>query len=349
MDKRNRINRLFTVLLHILFWALLLIMPFMFERGEPRALPPNMPPPPNFKFENVRLGIYVFQFLLIAYFYFVAFWLVPRFLDKKKGWVFAVLAISAGVFNLLVIYGVRSAFLSNHPPLFIRIEITLSIIILLSGITFGLIKRSFANDKKMNEIEAENLRTELLFLRSQISPHFLLNTLNNLVSLARKNSENLEPMLLKLSGILKYMVYEAEDDKIRLLDEINYLQNYISLQQLRTDKYTDIVFNCSVQNEDQMIVPMLLIPFIENAFKHGIVNLQKPYIAINLREESEQLVLSVVNKFDMLGHQVQDNTSGIGLVNVKRRLELLYPGNYELNIYENKVGLYSVNLKINLR
>lgn len=321
----------------------------MFEKGEPRPMPPNFRPPVHFNQDSFKIGVYLFQFLLIGYFYLISYWLVPRFLNKRRAWLFLVLAIGVALFNLILTYGVRSSILF-HPdaPVFLRIEITLSIITLLSGIAFGLIKRSFANDKKMKEIEAENLRTELLFLRSQISPHFLLNTLNNLVSLARKKSENLEPMLLQLSGILKYMVYEAEDEKIKLTDEIAYLKNYIALQQLRFNEHTSITFNSSVENEDQLIVPMLLIPFVENAFKHGVVSIKNSYIDIVIREEKGILRFSVINKYDFSRSQTQDKASGIGLSNVRRRLELLYPDRFDLNIEELKERFYSVNLKVDL-
>lgn len=349
MGNKNKFNRLIAVLLHILFWALLLIMPLIVDRGEPKP-PPNFQNQEHFNEDNFRLGIYLFQFLLIGYFYIVAYGLVPRFLNKRRSWLFVSLALGIGVFNLLITYVVRTTILLDpNAPMFMRIEITLSLITLLSGITFGLIKRSFSSEKKMNAIEAENLRTELLFLRSQISPHFLLNTLNNLVSLARKNSEKLEPMLLKLSGILKYMVYEAEDDKISLQDEINYLRNYISLQQMRFTNNSTINFTCAIKNEHQMIVPMLLIPFVENAFKHGVVGVQNPYIDINIKEENGELIFLVINKYDLHWHQVKDKTSGIGLTNVKRRLELLYPDKYLLDISESEDSLYSVYMKLELK
>jgi len=174
----------------------------------------------------------------------------------------------------------------------------------------------------------------------------LFNMLTNLVSLARKKSDLLEPSLINLSDLLRYMLYDSGGEKISLDKEIEQLENYIALQQLRFGE--DVKMATTIKNDcpDCMIEPMLLIPFIENAYKHGIGMVKEPYINISILAKENKLDFVVVNNYDP-ANLSKDKNSGIGLENVKNRLKLLYANKYELSV-NDEAGIYSVHLKLDL-
>ena len=210
----------------------------------------------------------------------------------------------------------------------------------------------FSDYQKQQSIQRENenerLKSELSFLRSQISPHFMFNLLNSLVALNRKKSNLVEPVLLKMSDLLRYMLYEKDDKQISLDNEVKYLQNYIDLQKLRFGDYVDIDFDVKAPTFSKNIEPMLLIPFVENAFKHGVGMIEKPIIRVELQTIENQLFFKVTNKFSNDIQEVKDGASGIGLNNVKRRLELLYPSQHSLTVVD-KDNIYTTELKLQLR
>jgi LytS/YehU family sensor histidine kinase len=198
----------------------------------------------------------------------------------------------------------------------------------------------------MKEKENENLKTELSFLRSQVSPHFLFNVLNNMVAMARLKSDQLEPSLIRLSGLMRYMLYESDETSVTLLRETEYVNSYIELQKIR---YTNPQF-IKVQidkGDSQRIEPMLLIPFIENAFKHGASGLEDPVIDISLKISDGLLDYRVKNRYDPNTEEIRDRTSGIGLPNVIRRLNLLYDQKHILTIRKED-GWFTVSLQIKL-
>lgn len=210
----------------------------------------------------------------------------------------------------------------------------------------------FSDYQRQQEIQRENenerLKSELSFLRSQISPHFMFNLMNSLVSLNRKKSNLVEPVLLKMADLLRYMLYEKDDKRISLENEIKYLSNYIDLQKVRFGDYVKIDFDVNSTDTNKSIEPMLLIPFVENAFKHGVGLLEEPFIKVELQATNSELRFKVTNKFSSDKKEVKDGASGIGLNNVKRRLELLYPKQYLLNVNESE-NLYTTDLKLNFK
>jgi two-component system LytT family sensor kinase len=219
--------------------------------------------------------------------------------------------------------------------------------ILACSIAYKTIRDKIIADNLAREKENEFLKTELSLLRSQVSPHFMFNVLNNMVALARKKSDHLEDSLIKLSQLMRYMLYETDEAKVSLEKESDYLQSYIDLQQQRFGKKVQV--NVAMHPADKMydIEPMLLIPFVENAFKHGTGLVQDPQIDINLSAEKETLTFTVSNKFDAASVEIKDKASGIGLANVQRRLQLLYPNKHTLHITKQD-GTFIVNLQINL-
>jgi LytS/YehU family sensor histidine kinase len=203
-------------------------------------------------------------------------------------------------------------------------------------------------EKMQKENEALQLGMELKFLRSQVSPHFLFNILTNLVFLARKKSDKLEESLLMLSGLMRYMLYDA-GKKISLQQEVEYLESYVALQKLRFGRDVDILFNIELSQaeKDYSIEPMMLIPFVENAFKHGTGYRHQPFININLMVQQGALSFQVKNKFSNEADAVKEESSGIGLSNVQSRLKLLYPGRHNLKIHSS-ADEFDINLTLKL-
>jgi len=170
----------------------------------------------------------------------------------------------------------------------------------------------------------------LSLLRSQISPHFMFNVLNSLAAMARKKSEHIEEAIINLSQLMRYMLYESSIEKTTLGEELDYLNNYIDLQRLRFGTLVSIVIEKGSSDLQLPIEPMLLIPFVENAFKHGVGMVNQPEIFITISTPGQSIDFRVRNKVgDVL--QEKDHTPGIGLQNVKRRLELLYQNKFSLN------------------
>jgi LytS/YehU family sensor histidine kinase len=183
-----------------------------------------------------------------------------------------------------------------------------------SSTAFRLIRDKVKNDRLTNEKENESLKTELAFLRSQVSPHFMFNVLNNMVALARKKSDALEPSLIKLSSLLRYMLYETDEEKVLLEKEIEYLQSYIDLQVQRFGSKVRVNVSMEQFDKPYFIEPMLLIPFVENAFKHGTGLVQNAEINIELKANNNVLNFVVTNQHDNSSLEIKDKTSGIGCI-----------------------------------
>ena len=222
------------------------------------------------------------------------------------------------------------------------------LIAILCSFCYRVILDNRVRQQLLKERETIHLKSELNFLRSQISPHFMFNILNNLVSLARKKSDELEPAIVNLSQLMRYMLYESDDHRVILTKEIDYLKNYINLQMLRFGSNVTVNIDVTGDTDRYTIEPMLLIPFVENAFKHGTGMVDDPIIAISLNmDESTHLmrfiVVNGVSDLDV----TKDESSGIGIANAKRRLAILYPDKHELTIL-NEDNSFTIDLSINL-
>jgi LytS/YehU family sensor histidine kinase len=183
-------------------------------------------------------------------------------------------------------------------------------------------------------------------LRYQVNPHFLFNTLNNIRSLAMKKSEHTEEAIVKLSQMMRYMLYETGAEKVSLEKEINYLDNYIELQRMRLPAEISIHYNVTLDNSYKSIEPLLLMPFVENAFKHGISYTEHSSIEVKISSTEKELQMFVSNnRYSKNGGIAID--SGVGLSNVKKRLELCYPGQHNLLINETDKK-YQTSLTLNL-
>ncbi len=221
----------------------------------------------------------------------------------------------------------------------IRLTIIYGIYALLIQLAIGW----FENQKLKTELLLEKQSGELALLRSQINPHFLFNTLNNIYSLVYKKSEDAPEAVMKMSSIMRYMLYDATTDKVLLEKEIEYLKSFIELEKLRIRHADFVELNILGNVEARTIAPMLLIPFVENAFKHGSKNVANPGIRINLSIGAEQIRFEVSNYLRKNTTTTTDHVGGIGLTNLRRRLNLLYPGLHQLEIKTDET-LYTVLL-----
>jgi len=194
----------------------------------------------------------------------------------------------------------------------------------------------------------ENRLRELAFLRSQISPHFIFNVLNSTVSMARTGSGHLEPVLTGLSSLLRYMLYAAGDEKIPLAREAEYVEIYLDLQKIRFGEDVHITFSHEGDLMGSGIEPMLLLPLVENAFKHGIGDIDNPGIFIEMKESNGIFNFQVKNKINSSIKKTQDKNSGIGLANVRKRLELLYHHKHDLKTTVS-AGWFHVQLNMQVR
>lgn len=341
VDWQNR--KWVVVLLHALAWLAIFALPFLMRTS---ASDPHKPP-----VDSGFINFYIVtRFFWIGFFYLNALYLFPQQIARKKYAIYmltqvAVLfIISLGhhlCFNLLV---KKSEYDAIN---FLAWNTFTWLFILASSTAYRMILDKIAFDKLIQERKNEYLKTELSFLRSQVSPHFMFNVLNNMVALARKKSDLLEPSLLKLSSLMRYMLYETDEQKVALSREIEYLQSYIDLQQQRFGKNVVVSFSAEEQDGSAEIEPMLLIPFVENAFKHGTGMIEQAQINIGLSLKNNILNFWVHNRYNSASDETKDYSSGIGLTNVQRRLNLLYGKNHSLLITKDKCW-YKVNLQLNL-
>jgi LytS/YehU family sensor histidine kinase len=217
---------------------------------------------------------------------------------------------------------------------------------LIASIIFRTVTDRIQRDRIEKEQKAQRLSAELKFLRQQISPHFLFNMMTNMVSLARQNSPLLEPSLIRLSDLLRYSLYESGEEKILLSKEVQLIKSFIDLQQLRFGEDVDIRIDIAEPDPAALIEPMLLIPFVENAFKHGIGMVRHAFIYVGLKMDEGTLYFKVSNNYRR-GDFIKDKSPGIGLANARSRLELLYPGTHKLSITD-KDEIYTVELNLHL-
>ena len=330
------------VLWHVLSWLLIFALPFLIRTNSTDQ---------HKKVDEGFLGFYIAsRFLWIGLFYINAHYLFGKFVNKKSYGIyiliqvvvlFVISILSHLLFNLIVKtspYDVANFFVYNIFTYFF---------IMAASTAYVLVLDKIRADKLRQERENENLKTELSFLRSQVSPHFMFNVLNNMVALARKQSDQLEPSLIKLSSLMRYMLYETDDDKVLLEKEVEYVKSYIDLQRLRFGK--NVMVNVNMQDIDggYEIEPMLLIPFVENAFKHGTGLIESAQIDIEMVVKNNILYFVARNKYNEQSTEVKDKTSGIGLTNVQRRLNLLYGNNHSLLI-NKKDNWFTVSLQLNL-
>lgn len=339
------------VLLHITFWVsyivFVLLQYALFEEDM------------NY---GSAIGSLTFTALIdISASYFTVYYLLPKFLFKRKYWQFAVMFIFSAMVAILaqraMMYFITMPLfypqkITDVPQSFWRINPIYSFFNIYTVVGFfasvKLLKYWYKSQQLRTELENKNKTSELALLRTQLNPHFLFNTLNNIDSLILTNPDKASDSIIKLSDIMRFMLYDTNTDQVSLEKEVNYLESYISLQQIRLKDPSFVRFSKEGSCVGKTIAPMLFIPFVENAFKHGQKNVKAPGIEIHLNCSAESLKFDVVNHVDRSNLINKDSTQGIGLANTKRRLELLYPKRHEFNIREDN-GLYITSLKISFK
>jgi two-component system, LytTR family, sensor kinase len=333
-----------TVLTHTGVWAVALSLPYLLDSHH------------GFRHHDDGLDKafaylnFITNLLWIAPFYLNAFLLIPRLFYQKRYLVYIstlVLCFGIVMFIHMLLFGyvffiphfnLRGATIFLLPAFILTIAIS---------IAYRVVRDKMAADRLAHERQEETLKTELSFLRSQINPHFIFNVLNNLVALEQMRSAELGPTILKLSSLMQYMLYDTDEEKVPLHKEAEYLRSYIDLQRQRFGEKAPVTASLDVPPGFYEIEPMLLIPFVENAFKHGVGMIESPSIDIQLTVQGGVLHFTVRNRYNPGSAETRDKGSGIGLGNVTRRLKLLYGEGHILHISRDD-GWFTVSLKLNL-
>lgn len=306
---------------------------------------------------SIKSNLVEFPLHIIIVYYNV-YYLFPYFILNKKYYQFFVYFIASLTFlyllrtglNYLLVSeniwpeadGIQNAFAFNH----IVAVITGEIYVIAFVSSIKLIFDWTYENNRLENLKATQLKTELQFLKAQIQPHFFFNTLNNLYALTLEKSKHASDVVLKLSQIMEYILYDAKETKITLLKEINYIQNYIDLEKLRSGNKINVEINMQGAIESQNVPPLLFLPFIENCFKHGSIENNKLNIKIGFEVTNANLLkFSVINNYDLVSQSKKNH--GIGNKNVLRRLELLYKDRFTFNSRTEKEN-YIVELSIHL-
>ena len=348
--------------LHLIGWIIFLSIPhFIFgflgpgHHMHPQGDMPHPPPPAH---RGIEPSIFVFNSLLIAFYYANSYILIPYILGRRKRFWYSALIIVLMVLIVSSPAVVSMLFPMPHPPggmenhremLTTRVLVTTLLFATIFIVSTGIriIREWYSAEQENKQIQLEKTTAELSFLKAQINPHFLFNTLNNIYSLSVKRSEATSEAVLLLADMMRYVLSDAQNDHVPLSMETEYISKFIELQKLRlTDKVT-IDYHIEGETNNDLIAPLILIPFIENAFKFGISTHDPSTITVHIGIAENILKMKVANKLFPQTHLIA-RSSGIGLVNVKRRLSLLYPDRYRLKIEPDLEGEYIVELEINL-
>jgi len=327
---------------HVIFWVLFYVFLVIIDYDGSHYL-----------YTLIKELINIIFFAVIVYINLL--FLIPSYLSTKNFFYYLIsLAITAAILTpikTLVLYLIsfnepmlQANFIENQAYIFMS-----SYFIGISATIYHIINDWLINQREKKELKSQTLQSELKFLKSQINPHFLFNTLNSLYALTIKKSDLAPEIVLKLSEMMRYMLYECNEKEVPLEKEINYIKNYLELEKIRHGSDCKILFNIEGQLENRFIAPLMFIPFIENSFKHGLnKQLGDTYVHIDMKIEGEEIIMLIENsKSHSVPSTHKKRSGGIGLVNIKRRLELLYPGKYLLEINENPNN-YLVNLSIQL-
>lgn len=366
-------NRYLKILLHLVLWGLLFllflwILNYRFIYANRISGDAQMVVRRIFGYRQLLVTV----FMLAGIFYLNYYLLIPRYLSQKKfkkyaGSIVAVLLVAFGIsyFNRPT----PPDFLANRQPSFVKNfkefggserrelpgrPIFLSLGDLLLGTIAFAVSTSirgtrewFINEKQLKEIENQKLTAELSFLKAQINPHFFFNTLNGIYALARQKSDHTPDVILKLSDLMRYIIYEADTSKVLLSREIAHIENYIELQKIRLNEIVQVKFEVIGNPGIVQIEPLLFSVFLENAFKHGIDYTKPGTIDIKLSVLDDGLTFVVKNPIPNHNKVETDEEVGIGLKNIRQRLDLVYPKRHQLKIYQLN-GQHIIELYLNI-
>lgn len=331
------------VVYHSLFWLGLLFLLTLLESVQDGFL---------FSLSNQLINIFFYAVIV----YFNLFYLIPNYLTRKKFLTYGLLLIAFAIvvtpLKVIVFYfkfagqpELQADLIKDQ-----NLHFLFTFLIVGASTIVKIIKDWAQHLREKQELETQTMQSELRFLKSQINPHFLFNTLNNLYALTLKKSDKAPEIVIKLSEMMRYMLYECNEKRVPLRKEVNYIRNYLDLEQLRQGKNVEIDFVVEGQISDQEIAPLMFIPFLENSFKHGLSNhITRGFVNIKLRADRQQVEFFIENSKPETPpvRDANRRSGGIGLVNIHRRLNLMYPDNYELKI-DDTPNTYAVHLTLNL-
>ena len=337
------------ILQHFLFWVVVLFFFTNFFEVE------------HATYENTLMFSLFLMPITIATTYVATYKLIPDYLITKQYWRFALYSSYTFIISIYLLF--VSIFFSliyisnfeyaNMNPLTknILFIMTAVYLVVIVASAFKLLKLNLKQASITNTLETKILDTqlklkeqELNYLKMQIHPHFLFNTLNTMYGFALKKADQTPDMILKLSNLLDYLLYQSEKPFVLLSEEVEHIKDYIALEQMRFNDTLRVNFQIEMTSETTMIAPMLLLPFVENSFKHGNIIDGKLDIQIQLNANSDSIHFSIENS----NSESNASQEGIGLDNIKKRLELLYPEQYQLNI-TNAEKHFFVELQLNTR
>jgi len=342
------------VISHMLFWVVAIVL-FLFTMFVASNFKNVLKPEPV-------IMTLVFNLCFASAVYINLLVLFPYLFKKQRYFLYIIsvlglVSLTAFVIDFLLVYPfnkfVHNEKIFEEMTFVVWINFTIFTLIYVSVTTFfSMMREWFVLQNildKVHKVEKEKLEAELKVLKSQINPHFLFNTLNNLYSLTLDKSDKAPNLVLKLSDMMRYILYECNDKYVLLEKELDFVRNYLDLQKIRLDEATPVKIDVKGNTSQNKIAPLLFEPLIENAFKHGAYGKNNNgFIDILFNfEEKDRMELSIQNRYSENWQAHDGKNKGIGLKNVKRRLELLYPEKHSLDISKDE-SLFTVVLKIDL-
>lgn len=368
MQHQTSYSKLNSLMTHVLIWAafgLFFYRQLFFSYVE---LPYQY-----WLMQTIGLGV------LVALFYFNSFVLVPRFLLTNHTALYFVLII-AMIIGIVLIDRLAEHVLSfsqpNDPALFnpgqapgdrlrprqppklqnvIRFRRGDLFTVILCGLVVGIsttitaVQKWQKDNQERKELEKDKITTELSLLKAQINPHFFFNTLNNIYVLTEVNPKVAGEAIHQLSKMMRYLLYDTQNGHTMLSQEIAFVRNYVNLMRLRLTDMVGVTIEVAADFRDMPMAPMILLPFVENAFKHGVSATQQSNIDIRVLQRDNVVDITVTNSLMKENNVSLDPNSGIGLANTRRRLDLIYPGKYKLDIRKSEdAGTYTVHLLLDL-
>jgi len=333
--------------IHVIIWLIFILIPFLFSNQNDKIINPHL----------IERQSRILFFILLFYINYLFF--TPKFLFEHKKWKFLIFSIL-----LLVIFSISWIYLADflfsplhknipkdfptkpNPRTFMIINhIFTSVLVFSLASIIKISEKWYIDSQKQKEIEKELLASKLGFLKHQISPHFFLNTLNNIYSLTEINVEDARKAIHKLSKMMRYLLYDSDKGETDINQEIEFINSYIELMKLRFSEDVEIIFQKNNLSGNVKLPPLLFISFIENAFKHGVSYENKSFIKIFIEQSNDNIWFKCINSKHIFKNQSVEQASGVGLENIKTRLDLIYKNNYMLDIYD-QADVYSVELKI---
>ena len=332
----------YKIMIHVVFWLYIFnqaAFPYFISSKEMPYLVPDL---------IIHMLTGMVSFYAFYFSFSFLFGLKNKFLSVLTGITLAGVLLAARIgieypfWKYLVHYDMSKMNLDRE---WVFNDIRLIIIFLIYSLLIRLAINWYENQKLQADFINQKQISELALLRSQVNPHFFFNTLNNIYSLVYQKSDDAPEAVMKLSSIMRYMLYDATTDKVLLEKEIEYLKSFIELEKLRLRNKDFVSLAINGASEGMTIAPMILIPFVENAFKHASRSVPAPGIIVTIDIVPGEIVFSVKNHIRKNQHAPQDKQGGIGLINIRRRLELLYPQKYSLDIKTSE-DLFIVKLTI---